>query len=119
MTFVEDYKTILKNGTWTNFGAPPTIIEDWEAEEPPDEGLRLAPADVEVEDGTASNGDIIFEEQEGTITFWASNKATRLKMENDIKSIIKASGDNGIITSKTIVNFLDKNAMEIRVKRIV
>lgn len=118
MTFEEDYATILQNGAWTLHKKCPPIIEEWEAEEPPDEAIRLINSDVEVEEGTASDGTIIYERESGTIVFWTSNKAERSNIEQDIKDIIKDSGDNALIIGLIPTSFLDKYGMEFTVRRI-
>jgi len=118
MTFTEDYTTILQNGTWTLHGTCPLIIEEWEVEEPPDEGIRLTDDDVDLEEGTAADGSAIYERQDGLIQFWTTNKSKRANIYQDIKDIVKDSGDHGLIVSSKPISFLDKYGYQLTVRRL-
>lgn len=117
--FADDYEPILKNGTWTRHKKCPPLLEEWESEgEAPDEGIRLVNDDVDTEDGSASDGKIIYENQSGTILAWANNKTDRYNILLDVIDIVNSSGDNAIITGYLPTSWMEKKGFEMRIRRI-
>lgn len=73
--------------------------------------------DIDTNEGSDSYGVIIYEIQEGIIRAWTTNRPDRKKLKDDLVSIIENSGENVLMTSRNVINFLNYYAFEIRLRR--
>lgn len=73
--------------------------------------------DIDTNEGSDSYGTIIYEIQEGIIRAWTSNRPDRKKLNDDLVFIIENSGENVLMTSKSVINFVNYYAIEIRLRR--
>lgn len=111
----------MKVGPYLNLKRNPPVMlgGDENKGDAPDEGIMIFDDDIDTEEGSATDGELIYEKQPGTIDCWTSSREDRQKLKLDVISIIENSGENVIITSIKPVNYLDYHAFELSLRRCI
>jgi len=120
-TFYSVVEPVLLAGTWTNVGSTPKIkrehVEGWSGIE--DEGILIEDSIAkELEEGTASDGTIVYETLRGVIKVRSTIESELDKYEADIKAILKASSLGYQILNILPIPYENKYSLEMEVKII-
>ena len=121
MSFLSEVlETVIKNGNFAKLKRiPPIILGGLDNKRgAPDEGIMIDDDDVDIEDGTASDGTIIYEWQTAIIIMWSSTKEDRQNLKTDLQNILKPinSGLGLKILGISPTRFIDNYGFEMRVR---
>ena len=113
----EDLEVAMNAGLFTNLGRglPVALGGDWNEKEFPDEAIFIIDEDYEA--GTASDGELVYEEQLCTVRAWTNNRTERSSLKKDIVAILEAF-PRSMMGSILPLDFLDKHGIQINLKRL-
>ena len=84
----------------------------------PDEGIMIDDDDIDTEDGSDSNGEVLYEIQHGSIMAWTTSKIFRENLKKDLITLIESSNENVIIVGITPTRFIDYFAIIVKCRRL-
>lgn len=122
MSFVEDIYTILKEGTWTNWGngtRVPNIMKRRieNRGHTPFRGVELENGAIEYHQD--HKGTVLYERQTGRIGLWEVNQDNLDNLVADVKAILAAeTGESFVLTDGDPDVYTNNYTIDILVERI-
>lgn len=118
-TFWSVIQPVLVAGPWTNKEKTPKIkrrgVEGWSGME--EMGILIKDSiPKEIEEGTASDGTIVYEILKGVLEVRDTKQSELDKLEADIKAILKASSLNYMIMSILPIPFENIHSFEMEIR---